>query len=232
MQKKTIGLLGGIGWASSAEYYRILNAMTVERMGDAHSARIILLSMNQLDFTSRAADSSPAAIERFLVEQIARLKLAGADFFLLCANGAHRFAPAVVAQGALPFISIVDETAKQVQASGLRKVGLLGVRQTMAGTFYHDSLAARGIGVVTPSAHDQERLHDIIYGELVHNRITQASRAIFLQIISKLAAAGAQGVILGCTEIPLLITQDDVPMPVFNTTQIHCRAAHAHAFSD
>lgn len=111
MQKKTIGLLGGIGWASSAEYYRILNAMTVERMGDAHSARIILLSMNQLDFTSRAADSSPAAIERFLVEQIARLKLAGADFFLLCANGAHRFAPAVVAQGALPFISIVDETA-------------------------------------------------------------------------------------------------------------------------
>lgn len=119
-----------------------------------------------------------------------------------------------------------------MQASGLRKVGLLGVRQTMAGTFYHDSLAARGIGVVTPSAHDQERLHDIIYGELVHNRITQASRAIFLQIISKLAAAGAQGVILGCTEIPLLITQDDVPMPVFNTTQIHCRAAHAHAFSD
>lgn len=232
MQTKTIGLLGGIGWASSAEYYRILNAMTAERMGDAHSARIVLLSMDQFDFTSRAAQPSTAAIEQFLVEQIGRLKLAGADFFLLCANGAHRFAPAVVPRAALPFVSIVDETAKQVQASGMRKVGLLGVRQTMAGAFYHDSLAARGIEAVTPNAQDQEKLHDIIYAELVHNRITDASRAVFQRIIGKLADAGAEGVILGCTEIPLLITQDDVALALFNTTDIHCRAALAHAFDD
>lgn len=231
MQTKTIGLLGGIGWASTAEYYRILNEMAAARMGDAHSARIVMLSMNQFDFTSRAAQASPAAIEQFLVEQIACLKLAGADFFLLCANGAHRFAPGVIARATLPFISIVDETANRVQASGIVKVGLLGVRQTMSGAFYHDSLAARGIDVLTPSAHDQDVVHDIIYAELVHNRITAPSLAVFQHIIGKLAAAGAQGVILGCTEIPLLITQDDVAIPVFNTTDIHCQAALAHAFA-
>ncbi|MEJ7806679.1 MAG: amino acid racemase [Telluria sp.] len=231
MQTHTIGLLGGIGWASSAEYYRILNSMTAQRLGDEHSARMVLLSMDQFDFTSRAAEASPAAIEQFLLAQIARLKLAGADFFLLCANGAHRFAGAVVPHAALPCISIVEETAKQVQACGLRKVGLLGVRQTMAGSFYHDSMAARGIDVITPDTQDQETLHAIIYAELVHHRITPASRALFQGIIGKLAAAGAEGVILGCTEIPLLITQADVQIPVFNTTEIHCQAAHAHAFS-
>ncbi len=230
MQTKTIGLLGGIGWASTAEYYRLLNEMTLARMGDAHSARIVVLSMNQHDFVARAAEASPLAIEQFLVEQTARLKAAGADFFLLCANGAHRFAPAVTAQAALPFISIVDETAKRVQAAGIRKVGLLGVRQTMSGRFYHDSLAARGVDVVTPDAADQETLHDLIYAELVHNRITDSCRATFVRAIEKLAQAGAEGVILGCTEIPLLIQQSDVSLPVFNTTEIHCQAAMETAF--
>jgi aspartate racemase len=231
MQTRTIGLLGGIGWASTAEYYRILNQMAAQRLGDAHSARIVMLSMDQFDFTSRAAHAAPDLIEQFLVAQVARLKAAGADFFLLCANGAHRFAPAVISQADLPFISIVDETAKRVQASGIGKVGLLGVRQTMSGTFYHDSLAARGIAVVTPDAEDQETLHGIIYAELVHGRVTQASRGVLVRIIGKLAAAGAQGVILGCTEIPLLISQDDVAVPVFNTMEIHCEAAMALAFA-
>ena len=230
MQTKTIGLLGGIGWASTAEYYRILNQMTVARMGDAHSARVVMLSMDQFDFTSRAAQPLPAAIEQFLLDQIARLKAAGADFFLLCANGAHRFAPAVVPHAALPFLSIVDETAKQVQAAGVRKVGLLGVKQTMSGTFYHDRLAACAIEVVTPGMLDQQILHDIIYAELVHNRITEESRAVFQRIIGDLADAGAEGVILGCTEIPLLIAPDDVAVPVFNTTAIHCAAAIACAY--
>ncbi len=230
MQTRTIGLLGGIGWASTAEYYRILNQMAALRMGDAHSARIVMLSMDQFDFTSRAAHGSPDSIEQFLVAQIARLKAAGADFFLLCANGAHRFAPAVMAQADLPFISIVDETAKRVQASGIGKVALLGVRQTMSGTFYHDSLAARGIEVVTPDAADQETLHEIIYAELVQGHITAHSRGVFVGIIGKLAAAGAQGVILGCTEIPLLVPQDAVKVPVFNTMEIHCEAAMALAF--
>lgn len=232
MQTKTIGLLGGIGWASTAEYYRILNTLIIARMGDAHSARIAMLSMNQHDFTTRAAESTPHAIEQFLVGQTARLKAAGADFFLLCANGAHRFAPAVVARSELPFISIVDETAGRVRASGIDKVGLLGVRQTMAGTFYHDALAAHGVEVVTPHAADQDLLHEIIYAELVHNRITDRSRETFVRIIGDLAAAGAGGVILGCTEIPLLITQSDVAIPVFNTTEIHCEAAVAYAFGE
>lgn len=231
MQSRTIGLIGGIGWASTAEYYRIINELTVARMGRAHSARIALISMNQFDFTSRAADSDPRSIEQFLIDEGLRLKAAGADFFLLCANGAHRFAPAVVPKIGMPLLSIVDETAKRVQASGIRKVGLLGVKQTMSGRFYHDRLADCGIEVVTPPVADQDVIHDIIYAELIHNEITEKSRAVFLDIIEGLAMAGAEGVILGCTEIPLLIHQQDVDFPVFNTTEIHCNAAVDFAFA-
>lgn len=232
MQKKTIGLLGGIGWASSAEYYRILNEMTAARLGDGHSARIVMHSLDQYDFTSRAASSDPQEILGFIAEQVRRLDAAGADFFLFCANGAHRFAPALLPLVSLPFLSIVDATAARVQVSGARTVGLLGVKQTMAGSFYRERLAAHGIGVLTPEDADQQTIHDIIYRDLVQNRINGASRNTFVDIIGKLASRGAQGCILGCTEIPLLIGPDDVEIPVFNTTQIHCEAALAMAFGD
>ncbi|MBI3286146.1 MAG: amino acid racemase [Burkholderiales bacterium] len=230
MQSKTIGLIGGIGWASSAEYYRIINELTVQRMGLAHSARIVLSSLNQCDFTSRAAQADSAAIEAFLVAEVLRLKAAGADFVLWCANGAHRFAPAVLPRIDLPFISIVEETARRVQASHIKTVGLLGVRQTMSGRFYHERLAESGIAILTPSPEQQELVHDIIYNELIHNRISAASRAVFVRIIEDLVQAGAGGVILGCTEIPLLIRQQDVSVPLFNTTEIHCEAAVEFAF--
>lgn len=232
MQIKTIGLLGGIGWASTAEYYRVINEMAAARAGDAHSARIILHSMNQHDFTSRAASADPKAIIDFLAAQVAGLKAGGADCFLLCANGAHRFAPALLPLVDLPFISIVDATAAQVNASGLRKVGLLGVKQTMAGRFYHDRLEAAGISVLTPAPAEQETLHDIIYSELVQNRITASSRRIFVDSIELLAREGAEGCILGCTEIPLLIKPADVTIPVFDTMTIHCQAAVDFAFGD
>ena len=232
MQEKTIGLLGGIGWASTAEYYRLINELINARLGDEHSARIAMLSMDQFDFVSRASESTPRAIEQFLVDQVARLKACGADFFLLCANGAHRFVPGILPHVDLPFISIVDETAARVQASGIRKVGLLGVKQTMSGTFYHDSLAARDIAVLTPDADDQEILHQIIYSELVHNRVVPESRATFIRIMEGLQQKGAEGIILGCTEIPLLITQEDFALPLFNTTLIHCEAAVAHALQN
>lgn len=227
MQTKTIGLLGGIGWASTAEYYRIINELVTQRAGDDHSARIVMHSMDQFDFTSRAAD--PQAIVAFLAQQVERLRAGGADFFLFCANGAHRFAPALLPLADLPFLSIVDATAARVHASGLRKVGLLGVKQTMAGSFYHDRLALHDIEVITPSSADQDRVHAIIYRELVHNRICAASRQVFVDIIAHLERQGAQGCILGCTEIPLLINPSDVAIPVFNTTQIHCEAAVAMA---
>jgi aspartate racemase len=230
MQAKTIGLLGGIGWASTAEYYRIINELVAARAGDGHSARIVLQSMDQFDFTSRAAAADPQAIVGFIAGQVARLKAGGADFFMFCANGAHRFAPAVLPLVDLPFLSIVDATAVQVRASGIRKVGLLGVRQTMSGRFYHERLAAHGIEVMTPPAEDQETIHNIIYSELVQNRISAASRRVFVDIIAGLAQQGAGGCILGCTEIPLLIGPADVEIPVFNTTQIHCEAAVAFAF--
>lgn len=230
MQAKTIGLVGGIGWASTAEYYRLINEMTVARLGTAHSARIVLHSLNQFDFTSRAAEQSPGAIEDFLVDEVARLKAGGADFFLLCANGAHRFAPAFLPRVELPFISIVEETAKRVQASNFKKVGLLGVKQTMSGNFYHQRLAQCGVEVLTPEPGVQEMIHEIIYSELVHNRITAASRAIFQRLIGDLARRGADGVILGCTEIPLIVRPQDVDIPVFNTTEIHCNAAVEFAF--
>lgn len=224
VQNKTIGLLGGIGWASTLEYYRLINEMLVARIGPAHSARIMLVSMDQADFVAHAAQPDSHAIEQFLIGEGRRLQGMGADFFLLCANGAHRFAPAVVPRIGLPFISIVEETAKRVQQSGVRKVGLLGVKQTMTGRFYHDPLEKLGITTVTPDEADQEILHDIIYTQLVQNIVTDASRNIFLEIIEKLRLQGVQGVILGCTEIPLLVKPGDVDLPLFNTTAIHCEA--------
>ncbi|MDX8122414.1 amino acid racemase [Janthinobacterium sp. GMG2] len=232
MQHKTIGLIGGIGWASTLEYYRLLNEMLVARLGPAHSARIMLVSIDQADFVAHAAQADSHAIEQFLVKEGRRLQGMGADFFLLCANGVHLFAPAVVPRIGLPFISIVEETAKRVQQSGLRKVGLLGVKQTMAGRFYHDALERFGIATVTPDAAEQEVVHDIIYTELVQNIVTDASRNIFLSIIEKLRLQGAQGVILGCTEIPLLVKPADIDLPLFNTTAIHCEAAVAFAIED
>ena len=232
MQHKTIGLIGGIGWASTLEYYRLLNEMLVARIGPAHSTRIMLVSIDQADFVAHAAQADSHAIEQFLVKEGQRLQGMGADFFLLCANGAHRFAPAVVPRIGLPFISIVEETAKRVQQSGVRKVGLLGVKQTMAGRFYHDALAQRGIATVTPNAADQEVVHDIIYKELVQNIVTDASRNIFLGIIEKLRLQGVQGVILGCTEIPLLVKFGDIDLLLFDTTEIHCEAAVAFAIED
>ena len=232
MQTKTIGLLGGIGWASTADYYRVINDMVAAREGDAHSARLIVNSMNQYDFTSRAANADAHEIIAFLAAQVAQLKAGGADCFLLCANGAHRFAPALLPLVDLPFISIVDATAQQVAASGVRKVGLLGVKQTMAGRFYHDRLEALEIEVVTPSPAEQETIHDIIYSELVQNRMTDASRRVFVDVIDRLAQQGVEGCILGCTEIPLLIKSGDVGIPVFDTTAIHCRAAVDFAFSN
>lgn len=136
-------------------------------MGDAHSARMAIISMDQFDFISRAAQDTPEAIHQFLIQQAARLQAGGAELFLLCANGAHRFVPAVLPSIGLPFISIVDETSKRVQGAGIQTVGLLGVKQTMAGTFYHESLAAHGVEVLTPSHDDQELLHDIISTKLV-----------------------------------------------------------------
>lgn len=230
MRQLQIGLLGGIGWASTAEYYRIINNLTVERLGDAHSARICLISMDQFDFTTHASNQDPRAIEEFLISQGVQLKAAGADFFLFCANGVHRFASAVVPKIDMPFISIVDATAERVQASGISRVGLLGVRQTMAGRFYHDRLAACGVDVITPTARHQERIHEIIYAELVQNRITDQSRDFLKLVITDLIEKGARGVILGCTEIPLILSQRDAEVPLFNTTEIHCQAAVAFAF--
>jgi len=232
MQINTVGLIGGIGWASTSEYYRLINEMTVARMGPAYSARIVLSSLNQFDFTSRAAEGNSLAIEKFLIQEGQRLKAAGADFFIFCANGVHRFAPAVVPQIGLPFISIVEETVKQVQASKLKKVGLLGVKATMSGNFYRDQLASIGVDVVVPCFDDQDIIHEIIYSELIHNRITDESRSILVEIIRKLALDGAGGVILGCTEIPLLIHQHDVDIPIFNTTEIHCEAVVKFAFAN
>ena len=231
MQNKTIGLIGGIGWASSAEYYRLLNEMTLQRRGPQHSARLIMCSLDQYDFTSRAAQADQKAIENFLLQQVDQLKAAGADFFLLCANGAHRFVPAIASRLPLPFISIVDETVKQVQLKGIKKVGLLGVKQTMSGRFYHDKLDDASIETITPELMEQELIHQIIYEELIHNRITEKSRQYFIAIMKNLVATGAEGIILGCTEIPLIVQQEHSEVTIFNTTAIHCEAALEYAFS-
>ena len=191
---------------------------------------MVVLSMDQSDFVSLASQPTAHSIVRCLVDATARLESAGADFFLVCANGAHRFAAEFLPQVGIPFVSIVDATAERVRASGIRTVGLLGVKQTMAGTFYPEKLAACGVEVLVPPPEDQERIHEIIYSELVQNRITAESREFFVRAMQRLVARGAAGVILGCTEIPLILSQQDVEVPVFDTAQLHCEAAVEFAF--
>ncbi len=225
IHQKTIGLIGGIGWASTAEYYRLINEMIVNRLGSSHSAKVIVFSLDQFDFTSRANEENHSDIAEFLAAQVAKLKSAGADFFCCVQMGRTDLSPQSFPWLTCPSLGIVEETARAMEKTAIRKIGLLGVRQTMAGTFYATRLAESGIETITPSLASQNIIHDIIYSELVHNRINEKSRDIFVRIIDDLKDSGAEGVILGCTEIPLLINQQQVSLPVFNTTHIHCEAA-------
>ena len=227
---KTIGLLGGMSWESTVSYYQLLNQEVGRRLGGFHSARILLLSVDFQEIELLQHQGEWEALGDILARNALTLEDAGAEFLVLCTNTMHLVAPAIEAQISIPLLHIADATAERIKASGLERVGLLGTRFTMEEPFYKGRLEeGHGLTVQTPPAMDRELVHQVIYEELVHGRIREGSRGEFKRITEDLARSGAQGVILGCTEIGLLLKQEDVSVSLFDTTLIHAEAAAAFA---
>ena len=223
---KTIGLIGGLSWESSIEYYRIINQETQKRLGGLHSASCLMYSFDFGEIEAlQAAGDWDAATER-IADAARKLQLAGADCIVICSNTMHLMADALEAALALPLIHIADATAKPILAGGFRKVGLLGTRFTMEKDFYRGRMIERfGLEVLTPDACGRAIVHDIIYKELVRGLIRAESRREYQAVIDGLRDAGAEAVILGCTEIGLLIKPEDCALPAFDTTVLHALAA-------
>jgi aspartate racemase len=222
---RTIGMLGGMSWESSAHYYKLANELIRDRLGGFHSARCVLVSVDFADIEELQRTGDWAAAGRVLAAAARQVEAAGADVLLLCTNTMHKVADEVQAAIAIPLLHLADATADAVLAAGIDTVGLLGTAFTMEQDFYRDRLAARGLEVLTPGEADRRDVHRIIYDELVAGIVREESRARYREVIASLAGGGAQGVILGCTEIELLVGQADSPVPVFPTTRLHVEAA-------
>jgi aspartate racemase len=226
---KTIGLIGGLSWESSKEYYRIINETVNERLGGLHSAKCILYS---LDFAEirETQHRGEHELTKILVDAARRLEAAGADIVLVCANTMHKFVPEIQQGIHVPVLHIADATAEKVREKGLKKVGLLGTKMTMEEEFYKGRMRERfGIDVLVPDKDDRDFIDTVIFDELCVGKMNASSKERFKEIIGKLAENGAEGIILGCTEIPLLLKQEDVNVPIFDTTELHPRAAISHA---
>ena len=222
---RLIGMLGGMSWESTAQYYRLTNELVRDRLGGLHSARVVLASLDfaEIERLQVAGDWDRAGA--MLADEAGRLEAAGAELLLLCTNTMHKVADQVQAAIGIPLLHLADTTAAAVQAAGLRTVGLLATAFTMEQDFYRDRLSGHGLRVLVPDATDRARVHRVIYEELCLGVIREESRQAYRQVIGRLVAAGAEGVILGCTEIELLIGAADSPVPVFPTTRLHVEAA-------
>ncbi|MBT8211580.1 MAG: aspartate/glutamate racemase family protein [Acidimicrobiia bacterium] len=223
---KTIGLIGGMSWESSAEYYRIINQAVARERGGHSSARLVMVSVDfaEVEALQQAGGWDSAA--SLLADAARSLEAAGAGCVVICTNTMHLVADEVQAAVTIPLIHIADATAEAVSRAGLPSVGLLGTRFTMEMDFYKGRLVDRhGLAVLVPSETDRTTVHDVIYDELVHGEIVDSSRHAYLEIIDRLVGLGAQGVILGCTEIGLLVDDTVTDVPLFDTTRIHAEAA-------
>lgn len=229
---RTIGLLGGMSWESSALYYRLLNEAVRERLGGLHSARCVLLSVDFAEMARLQESGDWQRAGELLAEDARSLQAAGADLVLLCTNTMHTVADAVTAGLDVPLLHIGDSTAEAITAAGLTRIGLLGTRYTMEQPFLADRLAAAGLEVLVPGADDRDLVHRVIYDELVLGVVREESRAAYRAVVDRLVARGAQGVVLGCTEIELLVGPDDVAVPTFPTTALHVAAAVRAALDD
>lgn len=230
---RTIGLIGGMSWESTVPYYRIINETVKERLGGLHSAKLILYSVDfhEIEQLQRAGDWAEAG--RLLAHAARLLQVAGADFLVLCTNTMHKVADAIERAVDIPLLHIVDPTADAIKHHGLTTVGLLGTRFTMEEAFYSDRLRERyGINVIIPNPIDREMVHNVIYDELCLGKFHATSRNEYSRIIQQLAERGAQGIILGCTEISMLVGANDAPVPLFDTAGIHARQAAMQSLQD
>lgn len=222
---KTIGLLGGMSWESTVTYYQIVNEVTKRELGGLHSAKVLLYSVDFSEIEKCQAEGDWAKSADILSEAAKSLEKAGADFIIICTNTMHKVAPQIQSRIGIPIIHIAESTADVLKQRNIQKVALLGTKYTMTQDFYKDKLAKAGISVLIPDDASIEIVNDIIYNELCLGIISPQSKKKYIAIIEKLAQRGAQGVILGCTEIGLLVQQKDTSLPVFDTTQIHAEKA-------
>ena len=222
---KTVGMLGGMSWESTASYYKALNEGVKSRLGGLHSAKICLYSVDFDEIEKLRHQGKWSETALILAEAAKSVERGGADFLMICTNTMHKVVPEIESQISIPILHIADATAESLVQDGVTKVGLLGTRFTMEQDFYKGRISEKfGIDVVVPTADEQTVVHDIIYQELCLGEIKTESRDRYLKIIANLHAQGAEAVILGCTEIALLVKQSDTTVPLYDTTEIH--AAH------
>ena len=220
-----IGVLGGMSWESSLDWYRLANEKVRQELGGFHSAPVLLDSLDFAEIEALQASGDWEAAGAVLAAHAKGLEAAGVGLVVLCTNTMHLVADRITDAIRVPFLHIADSSAESISAADLRTVGLLGTAFTMEQAFYRERLALHGITAVIPDAEDRATVHSIIYDELVQGIVTEESRQRYRDVIANLVAAGAEGIILGCTEIELFITQQDAPVPVFPTTALHVAAA-------
>ena len=226
MSLRKIGLVGGLSWVSTAEYYRLINEGVRKTLGGYNSAHILLDSLNEQEFINAAlADPTDKKCEKLILESIDRLSSAGAEVFALCANGVHRFGPAIKHEFGIDILNIAKATSESISQAGSKRVGILGVQKTMEGSFYKEQLQAKGIELIIPEQSDREMVHQKIMDELVLGNFRQETCQLYYSICQKMQQQGAESIILGCTEIPLLMSSmKNSHLVLHSTTEIHCNA--------
>ena len=230
---KTIGMIGGMSWESSIEYYRIVNQTVREKLGGLHSAKSIMYSVEFAEIEALQHQNRWDELAKIMIEAARSLERGGADFVIICTNTMHKLYDEVQNNIKIPMLNIADATAEKIKADGIDKIALLGTRFTMEEDFYKGRLVDRyGLDVIIPAEKEMEIVHRVIYDELCAGIINSDSQQKYAEIIKGLVAEGAAGVILGCTEIGLLVKQEDSPVPLFDTTEIHARAAVDYALAD
>ena len=222
---KTIGLIGGSTWVSTTDYYRTINQLTQQLLGGSHSAAILMYSLKFHEFRTLVEEGQFEDVAQYLTDIAVNLEKAGADCLVICANTPHMYADAIRKNLQIPIIHIADATAKEIQKMGLKTVALLGTRPTMEQDFYKSKLAEYGIHTLVPNAADREFINHTIFNEFSKEIFSPAAKKRYLEIIDQLRQQGADGAILGCTEIPILIKQSDCDIPVFDTMYLHSREA-------
>ncbi|WP_397538130.1 aspartate/glutamate racemase family protein [Rummeliibacillus pycnus] len=218
---KTIGLIGGMSWESSVEYYRIINEEVKNRLGGLHSAKCLLYSVDFTEIERYQAEGDWESAGKSLGEVATSLENAGAEFIVICTNTMHKVIDYIEAKISIPVLHIADATANQIKKSNITTVGLLGTKYTMEQDFYKSRIESNGIRVLVPNDIEREMINKVIYEELCLGNIKQSSRDYYKEVIKNLVTNGAEGIILGCTEIGLLVKQEDSEVPLFDTTEIH-----------
>jgi len=230
---KTIGLIGGLSWESSKEYYRIINETVNEKLGGLHSAKCILYSLDFGESMEIKNTKGWGELTKVMMNAAQKLEAAGADVVLICTNTMHKFVPEIQRVIGVPILHIADATAEKILEKGLKRVGLLGTNMTMEEGFYKGRMRERfGIDVLVPDKDERNFIDTVIFAELCVGKMNGSSKMRFKEIIGKLVENGAEGIILGCTEIPLLIKQEDVNVPIFDTAEIHAKAAVEYALKE